>query len=316
MANVDQIVKNILEGKDITASLLGEGIEEVQVQEAPSAAYYEIVYGYFVSVVKMDAPTTNYGAIVDVLIDALEEEGVGENILMPLDQAEAEYNEDEYVVGGNHSLALITNGNFRIEEITEDRANELNSTENVDIYCESYQVTEDGAGKLVSARIVQEPYGRGVEIKTSTGAIYKYAVDEEDPKYFTAEKVLHAVQALARRNNYDMGKIYTFLKTHTLGDYDKDVTGRANLDKAEIVAEPNGEGLKVTLDNGKVYRYTVDQEDEKYDTLEKLKDGAEGMWRHSASVDGILNFLDRHAILYAREAMEQFLNRRLSEKKD
>jgi hypothetical protein len=162
----------------------------------------------------------------------------------------------------------------------------------------------EGAGRLVSVKIVNEPYGKGIEVKDSNGAVYKYVVDVNDPKYYTPEKVLHAVQGLARRYNNDMGKIYNFLKDHTVDYYDKDLSNRAGLASVDIVAEPNGEGLKVTLDNGQVYRYTVDTTDPKYGTLDDLKNGAEGMWRHGASIDGIIKFLDAHALLYAHEAKE------------
>lgn len=172
-------------------------------------------------------------------------------------------------------------------------------------------VIMEAAGTLVSVKIIDEPYGKGVEVVDSNGAVYRYAVDEHDPKYYTPEKVKNAVLGLAKHHNYEMYYIYNFLRKNTLGDYYKDVTKRTGLGKAEIVAEPNGEGLKVILDNGKVFRYTVDTNDEKYDTLEKLKDGAEGMWRHGASVDGIIDFLDHHAMLYAREAKERLLARRV-----
>lgn len=68
-------------------------------------------------IVEMDEYTTDYGAIVDVAIDQIEErEGVGHS-LRYLDEAEKEYNEDEYVVGGNHGLALMHYGNFDIEVV-------------------------------------------------------------------------------------------------------------------------------------------------------------------------------------------------------
>ena len=295
MNKIDSIVNSILEGKEIKASLMEASLED-------EGAYYEVVYGYYMSIVHTDQPTTDMGAVIDVVIDNLEAEG-NDGLVVPLDQAESEYNEDEYVVGGNHSLALIHNGNFDIREISKEEAQKLNADEHVDIYNESFQIDE-GAGRLASVKIVDEPYGKGVEVKDSNGAVYRYAVDTHDPKYYTPEKVKNAVLGLAKRYNYDMGRIYQFLKTHTLGDYDKDVSNRAGLDKSEIVVEPEGEGLKVTLDNGQVYRYTVDQNDEKYNTLELLKNGVDGMWRHGGSVDGILSFLDNHAMLYAREEKE------------
>ena len=78
------------------------------------------------------------GAVIDVVIDNLEAEG-NDGLVVPLDQAESEYNEDEYVVGGNHSLALIHNGNFDIREISKEEAQKLNADEHVDIYNESLE---------------------------------------------------------------------------------------------------------------------------------------------------------------------------------
>ena len=382
---------------------LAEESRSLTVEDTEDGAYYRVVYGYQNDIVKLDRETTDNQAVLDILIDGLEDAGVGEPYLIPIDQAEEEYNSDEYVIGGNHGLALVHNGNFFIEPVTKEKAEELDRDNSVEIYEEGISVlesaeqaaielaeldAEDGgvhsldtfdafaeqmedmgydatkelyslyqkalrqfcadyleskevnkmsrvdlmvnkilegaditktlmgvdeaAGRLVSVKIIDEPYGKGVEVRDSNGAVYRYAVDTNDPKYYTPEKVMHAVQGLARHNNYDMAKIYNFLKNNTLGDYDKDVSGRTGLASAEIVAEPHGEGLKITFDNGKTFRYTVDQNDEKYDTLDKLKDGAEGMWRHGASVDGLINFLDNHAILYAREGRESQIRKSLS----
>ena len=305
--NIKSAVSAILEGKDITSALMG--VKE----ETENPVYYKVVYGYNMAIVELDHPTTDYGAILDITIDNLEKDGVGAPYLIDIDEAEKEYNEDEYVIGGNHGLALVHNGNFMIDEISPEKAHEYNTEDKIDIYTESVKVTEDA--RLDYVKIIDEPYGKGIEIKDTNGAIYRYAIDDNDPKYSDPEAIVRSVKAYARRNNFNMAKIYNFLKNNTLGHYDKDVSNRVGLGKVDIVAEPNGEGLKVTLDNGKVFRYTVNTNDEKYDTLEKLKDGAEGMWRHSASVDGILRFLDNHALLYAREAMENLLSRKLSESK-
>ena len=86
------------------------------------------------AIVKTDWPTTDYGAITDILIDNLEKEGVGEPYLIPVDQAEAELNEDEYVIGGNHSLALVHNGNFNIVSIPEQDAMRYKKNDHIDIY--------------------------------------------------------------------------------------------------------------------------------------------------------------------------------------
>lgn len=82
---------------------------------------YEVMYGngtawMSTEIVEMDERTTDYGAVLDKAIDQIEErEGVG-NTLRYINEAEEEYNEDEYVVGGNHGLALIHYGNFNIRE--------------------------------------------------------------------------------------------------------------------------------------------------------------------------------------------------------
>ena len=274
--------------------------KESVMEETGENSFYEIVYGYQMAIVQTDWPTTDYGALVDILIDNLEKEGVKEPYLLQLDKAEEEYNEDEYVVGGNHGLALIHNGNFNITPIPKQDAMKYNHNDHIEIYTESKSIKEDSAGKLVSVKVVDEPKGKGVEIKTSTGALYYYTVDKNDAKYNTPEKLVNAVRGLAGKHNKDMGRIYKFLNGHAL-NYDKDITVRANLKKTDIAIEQHGKGLVVSLDNGQVYRYTVDRKDKDYTSLAKLKDSAEGMWRHGASVDQILNFLDSHALLYARE---------------
>lgn len=83
---------------------------------------YEVMYGngtawMSTEIVEMDERTTDYGAVLDKAIDQIEErEGVG-YALKHIDEAEEEYNEDEYVVGGNHGLALVHYGNFEIREV-------------------------------------------------------------------------------------------------------------------------------------------------------------------------------------------------------
>ena len=156
------------------------------------------------------------------------------------------------------------------------------------------------AGKLVSVKVVDEPKGKGVEIKTSTGALYYYTVNKKDPKYNTPEKLANAVRGLAGKYNRNMGRIYNFLRDHAIS-YNSDITARANLKKAEINVESHGKGLIVSLDNGQVYRYTVNRRDSEYTSLESLKSAVDKLWETGASVDKILEFLDAHAMLYARE---------------
>lgn len=95
---------------------------------------YEVMYGngtawMSTEIVEMDERTTDYGAILDKAIDQIEErEGLADPLhklscLMTLDEVEKEgLNEDEYVVGGNHGLALVHYGNFTIREDTGETA--------------------------------------------------------------------------------------------------------------------------------------------------------------------------------------------------
>lgn len=96
--------------------------------------YYEIVFGSGLAwcnryVMKTETPTTDYGALVDTLIDHLVEKG--HNCILNRD----EYSWDEggnlrdedgeiiysdmYVVGGNCGDVLMHYGEFRINEISE-----------------------------------------------------------------------------------------------------------------------------------------------------------------------------------------------------
>ena len=65
----------------------------------------------------MDDSTTDYQSIIDALIDQMESEG-NTGYLYTLDEVEEEgWNEDEYVIGGNHGLALYHGGNLHIEDL-------------------------------------------------------------------------------------------------------------------------------------------------------------------------------------------------------
>ena len=83
---------------------------------------YAVMYGngtawYSKEIVEVDRPTTDYGAILDMAIDQIEEREGKASALWDLEDIEsAGYNEDEYVVGGNHGLALLHFGNFEIRE--------------------------------------------------------------------------------------------------------------------------------------------------------------------------------------------------------
>lgn len=100
-------------------------------------AYYEIIFGSgcyecFRYVIQTEESTTDYGALVDVLIDYLEEQNSYslldmENEYYWIDDeniGEIEHEgiiiyPDEYVIGGNHGRVLLHHGTFRINEITE-----------------------------------------------------------------------------------------------------------------------------------------------------------------------------------------------------
>lgn len=105
------------------------------------AAYYKISYGtgfYEMQsyMVKVDYPTTDYGALVDILIDWLVEhdrrnildfgtyewsdDGNGDMILMD----GFEYGPDTYVQGGNCGDILMHYGQFIIREIDEEDLDE------------------------------------------------------------------------------------------------------------------------------------------------------------------------------------------------
>ena len=83
---------------------------------------YEVMYGngtawLSTEIVEVEEATTDMGAILDMAIDQIEErEGLG-GCLMTLDEVEAnDFYEDEYVVGGNHGIALVHYGHFIIRE--------------------------------------------------------------------------------------------------------------------------------------------------------------------------------------------------------
>ena len=71
-----------------------------------------ITYDRYQEPVTVDSFETEQDA-VDKLIDQLEADGCDGCFVNP-----DEYNEDEYVIGGNHGLALYHGGNFYIELIT------------------------------------------------------------------------------------------------------------------------------------------------------------------------------------------------------
>lgn len=101
-----------------------------------SYAYYEVIFGSgfyecYRYVLKVDEDTTNYGALVDVLIDYLVEKehpsildkneyfyNANENAYVhKLDHREIIYS-DRYVEGGNYNDVLLHHGDFRINKIS------------------------------------------------------------------------------------------------------------------------------------------------------------------------------------------------------
>ena len=83
---------------------------------------YEVIFGGGYGtreVVEVEEETTDYGAILDILIDRLEEEGK-EGYFISWEETSEEggqYNDDEYVIGGNHGRILYHGGMFQINLI-------------------------------------------------------------------------------------------------------------------------------------------------------------------------------------------------------
>lgn len=101
-------------------------------------AYYEIIFGsgFYECcryVITTDYPTTDYGSLIDCLIDYLKEKkhqnilNWGDcipdekdgNMIGITDSEENYWGYDEYVTGGNCGDILLTYGDFRINEISE-----------------------------------------------------------------------------------------------------------------------------------------------------------------------------------------------------
>ena len=75
---------------------------------------YAIYYGYHRSLIAVEDFECEQNAL-DKLIDILEKNNdIG--CFIPFDELD-EHHEDEYVIGGNHCLALRHDGNFRIVEL-------------------------------------------------------------------------------------------------------------------------------------------------------------------------------------------------------
>ena len=82
---------------------------------------YGVSFGYYdKEIIEMEERTTDYGSIVDILIDRLEENGYNGFIEWEETQESGNkdgYYDDEYITGGNHGLVLYHGGIFYIEEI-------------------------------------------------------------------------------------------------------------------------------------------------------------------------------------------------------
>lgn len=67
--------------------------------------------------------TTNYQALMDMLVNQLEKEGWESCFIDCEDTIEegGDYHEDEYVCAGNHGRLLLHHGELRIRELTERR---------------------------------------------------------------------------------------------------------------------------------------------------------------------------------------------------
>ena len=116
-----EAVVNALEAAGFSAKFLelyGNWLEFSisDTREEPKYCY-RVSYDYTSDIVPMDDSTTDYQSIIDALIDQMESEG-NTGYLYTLDEVEEEgWNEDEYVIGGNHGLALYHGGNLHIEDL-------------------------------------------------------------------------------------------------------------------------------------------------------------------------------------------------------
>lgn len=108
---LDAILKQY--GKKIGASSRAKRRFTIKANKNSGSKIYEITYDHYKDTVVVDSFESEQDA-VDKLIDKLEAEGSTGCFVNP-----DEYNEDEYVIGGNHGLALYTGGNFRIVEIDD-----------------------------------------------------------------------------------------------------------------------------------------------------------------------------------------------------
>lgn len=83
---------------------------------------YEVIFGYYGNeIIEMEERTTDYGAIVDILIDRLEEKE-RKGVFIEWEDTQESGNpdghyEDEYITGGNHGLILYHGGMFYIKEV-------------------------------------------------------------------------------------------------------------------------------------------------------------------------------------------------------
>lgn len=101
--------------------------EEQAVQSADDTKTYTITYDRYQDTITVDSFESEQDA-VDKLIDKLEAEGSTGCFVNP-----DEYNEDEYVIGGNHGLALYHGGNFMIEEAGSVESSSINAGERINI---------------------------------------------------------------------------------------------------------------------------------------------------------------------------------------
>lgn len=116
-------------------------VRPITASASDESAYYEVVVGYHIFIVKVSQSTSDYGAIIDMLIDYLEfTYGEQSNLFVDYDKYHWNGDEDElinvndpddiiypdeYTLGGNHGLVLYHGGNFRIDEISKTEADAL-----------------------------------------------------------------------------------------------------------------------------------------------------------------------------------------------
>ena len=105
-------------GKKISDEIDRKVVE--QIKETEEIVEYRISFGggYGEShIIQTEEETTDYKALIDILIDRFDEQGRGDCFLTLEEVESEEYPSDTYIIGGNYGSILYTGGNLNIEKI-------------------------------------------------------------------------------------------------------------------------------------------------------------------------------------------------------